>query len=42
MRPHHGEVEHLDQMRGLAQGGEGLKEGFEYARLAEAPKALPH
>jgi hypothetical protein len=41
MRPHDGGVEHLNQVRGAAGCSEGVEEGLEHARLAEAPEALP-
>ena len=34
-------VEHLDQMRRAAHGGERVKEGLEHSRLAQSPEALP-
>src|SRR4029453_14353006 len=42
MRPHHGGVEHLNQVGRLAHRREGVEEGFKHASLAEPPKALPH
>src|SRR3954453_20399157 len=41
MRPHDGGVEHLNQVRGAAGCSEGVEEGLENARLAQAPEALP-
>jgi hypothetical protein len=41
MRPHDGGVEHLNQVRGAAGCSEGVEDGFEHARLAQAPEALP-
>jgi hypothetical protein len=38
----HRAVEHLDQMRGLAQFGQGLEKGLEHTALAQPPKSLPH
>jgi hypothetical protein len=41
MRPHHGAVEHLNQMRGRAGLSQELEEGLEHARVAQAPESLP-
>jgi hypothetical protein len=41
MGAHHRGVEHLNQVRGAAGCSEGVEEGFEHARLAQAPEALP-
>ena len=41
MRPNDGGVEHLNQVRGAAGCSKRVEEGFEHARLAEAPEALP-
>src|SRR4051812_30054927 len=40
--PHDGGVEHLNQVGRLAHRREGVEEGLEHARLAQAPEALPH
>src|SRR4051795_13063948 len=42
MRPHHGGVEHLNQVGRLAHRGEGVEEGLEHASLAQAPESLPN
>src|SRR5215210_8224314 len=39
---HHRGVEHLNQVRGAAGCSEGVEEGLEHARLAQAPEALPN
>ena len=41
MRADDGRVEHLHEMRSLAQGGERFEESFEHAAAAQAPEALP-
>jgi len=41
MRADDGRVEHLHEMRPLAQGGERFEESFEHAAAAQAPEALP-
>jgi len=41
MSPHHGAVEHLNQVSGLAGLGQDLKERLEHARPAEPPEPLP-
>jgi hypothetical protein len=41
MGPNDGGVEHLDQVGRLAHRGERVEEGFEHARPAQAPEALP-
>jgi hypothetical protein len=43
MRPHHGGVEHLNQVGRLAHGRERVEEGLEHASLArlEQLKRLP-
>src|SRR3954465_8093105 len=40
--PHDGGVEHLNHVGRLAHRREGVEEGLEHARLAQAPKALPN
>jgi hypothetical protein len=41
MRPNNRGVEHLNQVRGAAGCSKRVEEGFEHARLAQAPEALP-
>ena len=41
MGSHHGGVEHLNQMRGLAHRRERIKEGFEDAGAAQSPEPFP-
>src|SRR3954449_13105678 len=41
MRPDHGAVEHLNQMRRRAHLRQGLEERIEYAGPAQPPEALP-
>ena len=41
MRADDGRVEHLHEMRPLAQGGERFEVSFEHAAAAQAPEALP-
>ena len=42
MGAHDRGVEHLNQMRALAQPREGFEKRFEHARLAQPPEALPN
>src|ERR1700675_857147 len=41
MGAHHGGIEHLNEMRGLAHRRERLEEGFEGAVAAQSPEPLP-
>ena len=41
MSAHHGGIEHLNEMCGLAHRCQRIEEGFEHPGLAQAPKALP-
>ena len=37
VRAHHGRVEHLDEMRGFAEAGEGFEEKLKHAGMAQSP-----
>jgi hypothetical protein len=41
MRPHHGAIEHLHEVRRLAGFRQELEEGLEHARATEPPEPLP-
>src|SRR5271165_4219344 len=42
VRAHDGRVEHLDEVRGFAETGEGFEEKFEHAGLAQSPEPFPN
>ena len=41
MSTHHRGIEHLDQMGGAAQRGQGFEKQLEHAGLAQAPEPFP-
>ena len=41
MSAHHGGIEHLNEMRGLAHRRERIEEGFEGAGAAQSPEPFP-
>ena len=42
MGAHHGGIEHLNEMRGLAHRRERIEEGFEGAGAAQSPEPFPN